>query len=55
VVRADGPRRWLAFDREAVSAARLIGDVAERYALRDLTIEEPRIEDIIRRIYQEGI
>jgi ABC-2 type transport system ATP-binding protein len=54
-VRADGPRRWLRFNRSEVSAADLIAAVAARYRLQDLTIEEPAIEAIIRRIYEEGL
>ncbi len=54
-VRADGPRRWLRFRRADTTAADLIAAVAARYRIRDLTIEEPEIEAIIRRIYEEGI
>jgi ABC-2 type transport system ATP-binding protein len=54
-VRADGPRRWLRFSRSDISAADLIAAVAARYRLQDLTIEEPEIESIIRRIYEEGL
>ena len=54
-VRADGPRRWLRFRREDISAADLIAAVSSRYRIRDLTIEEPEIEAIVRRIYEEGI
>jgi ABC-2 type transport system ATP-binding protein len=54
-VRADGPRRWLQFNRLETTAAELIADVVARYPLRDLTIEEPDIETIVRRIYLEGI
>jgi ABC-2 type transport system ATP-binding protein len=54
-VRADGPRRWLQFNRSATSAAELIAEVAARYPLRDLTIEEPDIETIVRRIYEQGL
>ena len=54
-VRADGPRRWLQFNRLDTTAAELIADVAGRYRLRDLTIEEPDIESIVRRIYQHGL
>jgi len=54
-VRADGPRRWLQFNRLETSAAELIADVAARYPLRDLTIEEPDIETIVRKIYLEGL
>ena len=51
VTRVDGPRQWLQFSRSATTAAALVAAVAERYPLRDLSIEEPAIEDIVRRIY----
>ena len=54
-VKADGPRRWLRFNRAETTAAGLIAAVAARYRLSDLTIEEPEIEAIIRRIYEEGL
>ena len=49
-VRSDGPRRWLHFRREEVTAAELVAAVSARYRIRDLTIEEPEIEGIVRRI-----
>ena len=55
VVKVDGPRQWLRFRRESATAAELIAEIAERYPLRDLTLEEPAIEDIVRRIYVEGM
>jgi ABC-2 type transport system ATP-binding protein len=54
-IRADGPRRWLQFNRLEVTAADLIAEVAARYRLHDLTIEEPDIETIVRRIYEHGL
>jgi ABC-2 type transport system ATP-binding protein len=54
-IRADGPRRWLQFNRLEITAAELIADVAARYRLHDLTIEEPDIETIVRRIYEQGL
>jgi ABC-2 type transport system ATP-binding protein len=54
-VRADGPRRWLQFNRVETTAAELIAEVAARYPLHDLTIEEPDIESIVRRIYEDGL
>lgn len=54
-IRAEGVRRWLQFNRDEVSASELISRVAERYPLQDLSIEEPEIESIIRRIYEEGV
>lgn len=54
-IRADGPRRWLRFRREDVSAAELIARVSSRYRISDLTLEEPQIESIVRKIYEEGL
>jgi ABC-2 type transport system ATP-binding protein len=54
-IRADGPRRWLRFNRLETTAAELIAAVAGRYRLHDLTIEEPDIETIVRRIYEQGL
>jgi len=53
VTRVDGARQWIAFDRERTNAARLAAEVAAQAALRDLTVEEPDIEDVVRRIYAE--
>lgn len=54
VAKIDGSRQWLLFRRDAVSAADLVAAVAARTRLVDLAIEEPDIEDIVRRIYLGG-
>lgn len=54
-VRTEGLRRWLRFERESISAAALISRVASRYPVQDLSIEEPDIEAIIRRMYEDGM
>jgi ABC-2 type transport system ATP-binding protein len=62
-VRADGAETesnegntvWrLRFDRRETSAEVLIRRVADRYCVSDLSIEEPELESIIRRLYLEG-
>jgi viologen exporter family transport system ATP-binding protein len=55
VVRVEGPRQWLRFRRDAVSAADLTAAVAAKARLVDLAVEEPDIEDVVRRIYVEGV
>jgi len=42
------------FDRRRVRADQLIREATQRYELRDVSIEEPDLESIIRRIYVEG-
>jgi ABC-2 type transport system ATP-binding protein len=54
-VKREGNRFWLRFSRDEVSASQLIARVSERFSIRDLTVEEPEIEGIISRIYQEGL
>jgi len=54
VVRREGRRVWLQFDRDAATAASLIAEISARYRIRDLTVEEPEIEAIVRDIYQAG-
>ena len=44
----------LRFDRKTITAEALIRRVTERYAIKDITLEEPELESIIRRIYTEG-
>jgi ABC-2 type transport system ATP-binding protein len=55
LVRREGPRVWLRFDRNTSTAAELIAAVAARYPVRDLTVEEPEIEAIVRGIYESGV
>ncbi len=50
----DGDIVRLRFDRKAISADQLIRRVADRYGVTDVSIEEPELESIIRRIYIEG-
>ena len=51
VTRIDGPRQWLRFSREETTAAAVIGAAAAQRPLLDIAIEEPDIEEVVRRIY----
>jgi viologen exporter family transport system ATP-binding protein len=53
VIRVEGPRQWIAFDGERLSAAQLTAAAAAQAPLHDLTVQEPEIEDVVRRIYEE--
>jgi ABC-2 type transport system ATP-binding protein len=52
VVRAEGHRRWIRFARDRVSASQLIALVLADHPVLDLSIVEPDVEDVIRRIYR---
>ncbi len=51
---AGGMRQRLAFDAESITAAQLLAAVSDRAEVRDLSIEEPGIEDVVRRIYESA-
>ncbi len=53
VIRREGHRVHLSFDPCRVSAAALIGRIAANYAIQDLFVENPPIEEIIARLYEE--
>ncbi len=55
LVRNEGPRFWLGFGRDSIPAHELVALLGARYRLRDVTFQEPEIEDVIRRIYEEGL
>jgi ABC-2 type transport system ATP-binding protein len=55
LVRVEGPRLWLSFVRDTIPAHELVSLLGARYTLRDVTFQEPEIEDVIRRIYEEGL
>jgi len=50
-VEGDGLRQRLAFDASATTAAKVLAEVSARAQVLDLAIEEPDIEDVVRRIY----
>jgi ABC-2 type transport system ATP-binding protein len=52
-VRSEGGglRQQLAFDARRTTAARVLAAVSERAEVLDLSISEPDIEDVVRRIY----
>ena len=48
---AEGLRQRLAFDPATTTAAEVLAGIATTAEVRDLSIEEPDIEDVVRRIY----
>jgi viologen exporter family transport system ATP-binding protein len=42
-------------DRRALSPATAVKEIVNRFDVADLSIEEPEIEEVVKRIYKEGI
>jgi ABC-2 type transport system ATP-binding protein len=54
VISRDGGRLQLAFDPGEVSATELVSRLTARHAVRDLFVENPPIEEVIARLYENG-
>jgi ABC-2 type transport system ATP-binding protein len=50
----NGVRQRLAFSPELTTAARVLAEVSAQVEVRDLTLEEPAIEDIVRTLYHRS-
>ena len=42
-------------DRREAAPATAVKEIVNRFDVADLSIEEPQIEEVVKRIYQEGI
>ncbi len=54
LMKEEGNRKWIRFNRDDFSASDVISQITQTHNITDLTVEEPEIESIISRIYQEG-
>lgn len=43
------------FDREVISASDLMREILEDYEVQDFQIKEPDIEEVVKKVYNEGI
>jgi ABC-2 type transport system ATP-binding protein len=42
-------------DRRATAPATVVKEIVNRFEVTDITIEEPEVEEVVKRIYKEGI
>jgi ABC-2 type transport system ATP-binding protein len=52
VMERTGQQVRFRFDRRSISASELIIELAGKYAVKDMSVEEPEIEAIVREIYE---
>ena len=55
IVSQEGLRVTYQFERQAISASALIGQLSTQFRIQDLAVREPDIEATIRRIYEERL
>jgi ABC-2 type transport system ATP-binding protein len=53
VIERSGHRVRMAFDPQVISVAQLVAHISSRHPVKDLFVENPPIESIIARMYQE--
>ena len=54
-VEADGLRQQLSFVPGETTVGQVIETVGRRAQVRDLTVQEPDIDDVIRRLYIRSV
>ena len=55
IQEAGSHRYRVDIDRRALSPATAVKEIVNRFDVADLSIEEPQIEEVVKRIYREGI
>ncbi len=55
VVREQGCKKWLTFDNDNFGIGEVIGTIASRYKIKDISVNEPSVESIIRNIYNNHV
>ncbi len=53
VIKQQGNRVWIRFEKNRITAAQLISDISKTFEIIDLSVSEPNIEDIIREVYKK--
>jgi ABC-2 type transport system ATP-binding protein len=53
-IELEGVRQRLEFSPRETTAARVLAEVSAQAEVRDLTLEEPAIEEIVRTLYERG-
>lgn len=51
IIKEEGKRKWIAFEKESITQGQAIKIVANLAEVRDIKLEEPTIEEAVRKIY----
>ena len=55
VIKAEGNKLWIAFDRDQISAFDLVRSLGADKGIKDISIQEASIESIVAQIYENGL
>jgi ABC-type uncharacterized transport system ATPase subunit len=48
-------KKWLTFDNDNFGIGEVIGTIASKYKIKDISVNEPSVESIIRNIYNNSV
>lgn len=54
LLREEDRKKWIRFDSRNLSASDIISKIASSYQIKDLSIHDPTVEDIIKSIYSKS-
>ncbi len=55
VVKSEANKKWFRFDQDKVSVQEVISHILEGHNVKDISIHEPKVADIVKNIYANGI
>lgn len=55
LIEEKGNKKSFRYDKDEVQVSTLIQKISQNYEIKDITVQEPEIEGVIREIYQGGI
>lgn len=55
VIKSEANKKWLSFNQDEVSIQEVISRLLEGHCIKDISIHEPKVEDIVKNIYSNGI
>ncbi len=54
IIKEEGPKKRILFDKKEISVAEAITLITRSYDITDLTLKEPNIEEIVKKIYENN-
>lgn len=55
VIKSEANKKWFSFDQDKVSVQEVISRLLAAHDVKDISIHEPKVADIVKNIYANGI
>ncbi|VAX26016.1 Efflux ABC transporter, ATP-binding protein [hydrothermal vent metagenome] len=54
VIKSEANKKWLRFDQGGASIHEVISTLFKDYCVKDISIHEPKVEDVVKSLYESG-